>query len=881
MKLGEAWKALDDNTRHKFKLRADEAKAKFMEKHGDDAFLSSKSKKTKKIGSNHPGSSVAELKSSTNNEENKKGRSEAVAAVGMESSAKTSRKKNRQTSDSDGASASKAKEEKNASNGAVSANNHAAVVSIMEKAKALAAETATKKGGEVFSEIASLENSATSKKLEKNTTFTAKHEAAAVVETSKGKISPRKTMERWGEGDAPSAKRAKHPNNFHRVVVHHPNKVVVEISTCVEGTVLSWAQLARHFVEKSLLHPPQLFHLLSSLSPCHQTRYLFRYGDGYATVIDAVWAGKSSFKGDEGGGEVPIEANISLKPRDSVGDVMAVAWQRWTSAMEHTTTNRGSGESSNVSKDEDGVVHVDFVVEKVGLAEDQKAFGGGGGRGGGGGGETTSGDGNFRYTMTQLPYPIDDTRMNILYVKEHSHFSRVVDKFHVERLVSNTATYDNVKEGWESLLARSYNNKAEAAFSDASDKTKASMADAAFNNAARKIQASKASLAGGSKNSAAEKTMASKGEDAPMDRTKSNKGSTSFSKKNKTNTLATNDDIVSAGDSGKEVKMLSLHGSNDCPPTGGANASSDSYTQPANGLPDGWTTRVVPRKTNDPKTKSDQYWFSPKHSYKFNSKRRVDRFCECLEQAGGDEAAAYDLYSMAKTRKSGDAVVEGESSANAEENKKRKIDAVAAIGMDGSAKTSRKKNRLTSGADVVNASKAEKNASNAVVAANDRVAVANIMEQAKALAAAEAAASKKVNEVYNGEVSPKNAVIFKKQKENTTSLADSSRLPTPDDGVVVETSKEKISPRKTMKRLENVVIEQEDKGGDAPSAMIGKDAKIGVGNEHNDVPAVTQEQTVMPKPPESPQMQEYVDMENSSKSTSKKKKRKKTKSKTT
>jgi hypothetical protein len=226
-----------------------------------------------------------------------------------------------------------------------------------------------------------------------------------------------KEMNTWGEGGAPHAKRAKYSTSFDRVVVHHPNKVAIEISTRVEGTVLSWAQLARHFVEKSLLHPPQLFHLLASLSPHKHTRYLFRYADGYASVINAEWASKSGITANNNSRETgfPLEANISLKPRDSIGEVMAAAWQRWSSAMEHKAI-RGGRESFDVVKEEDGVVHVDLVVEKlVVVAEDQIAFGGGG-RGGG----ETCGDGGFRFTTTQLPYPIDDRRTNVLYIKEHS-----------------------------------------------------------------------------------------------------------------------------------------------------------------------------------------------------------------------------------------------------------------------------------------------------------------------------------------------------------------------------------------------------------------------------------------------------------------------------
>jgi hypothetical protein len=114
-------------------------------------------------------------------------------------------------------------------------------------------------------------------------------------------------------------------------------------------------------------------------------------------------------------------------------------------------------------------------------------------------------------------------------------------------------------------------------------------------------------------------------------------------------------------------------GINVCPPTGEVNGSSNSPAQPANDLPDGWTTRVVPRKSDNPNSrrKSDTYWFSPQNSYKFNSKPRVHLFCAFLEQVGGDEAAAFGLYSIAKSRKTGNAPSKVES-ANANTDKKEK-----------------------------------------------------------------------------------------------------------------------------------------------------------------------------------------------------------------
>lgn len=137
-----------------------------------------------------------------------------------------------------------------------------------------------------------------------------------------------------------------------------------------------------------------------------------------------------------------------------------------------------------------------------------------------------------------------------------------------------------------------------------------------------------------------------------------------------------------------------------------SNASSDSAAQSAKGLPDGWTKGVVPRKTDDSKKKSDNFWFSPL-KYKFNSKPQVHRFCACLEQVDGDEAAAYALYLKGKKRKPNDVPVTVKSSTKNDSTKKRKSDTVATTGKESSAKKSRKKNVKTSAADIANASKEE------------------------------------------------------------------------------------------------------------------------------------------------------------------------------
>ena len=72
------------------------------------------------------------------------------------------------------------------------------------------------------------------------------------------------------------------------------------------------------------------------------------------------------------------------------------------------------------------------------------------------------------------------------------------------------------------------------------------------------------------------------------------------------------------------------------------------------GLPTGWTTRVVPRLDQSKKTKADTYWYSPIQSYSFPSMEKVNRFLEILEETDGDEVKAYNLCKRKKKRKNMD-----------------------------------------------------------------------------------------------------------------------------------------------------------------------------------------------------------------------------------
>lgn len=63
-----------------------------------------------------------------------------------------------------------------------------------------------------------------------------------------------------------------------------------------------------------------------------------------------------------------------------------------------------------------------------------------------------------------------------------------------------------------------------------------------------------------------------------------------------------------------------------------------SSVQAAEGLPDGWVTRRIPRPSESKKT--DLKWYSPKLGLRFSSKKDALRFVTKVNRKNGDEAAA-------------------------------------------------------------------------------------------------------------------------------------------------------------------------------------------------------------------------------------------------
>lgn len=70
-------------------------------------------------------------------------------------------------------------------------------------------------------------------------------------------------------------------------------------------------------------------------------------------------------------------------------------------------------------------------------------------------------------------------------------------------------------------------------------------------------------------------------------------------------------------------------------------------TEPADGFPDGWVTRRIPRKTKRRQKKDnrvDVYYYSPKLGLKFRSEPDARRFLAEMEVSGRDEEVAIALY---------------------------------------------------------------------------------------------------------------------------------------------------------------------------------------------------------------------------------------------
>jgi len=142
------------------------------------------------------------------------------------------------------------------------------------------------------------------------------------------------------------------------------------------------------------------------------SHYQLRYGDGYATIVRPTWSEHGGLnasvdvveEGDDAGSRM-VEANVTLKPRGDGGPFSEVQ-----NLPQVEVTAPFNGGSNKAARPE--MIDVDLYIERVG--DDGAA-------------------GVLPFPMTQTPFPTDDSKTNVLFVKEHSQFKGAVDNFSIER----------------------------------------------------------------------------------------------------------------------------------------------------------------------------------------------------------------------------------------------------------------------------------------------------------------------------------------------------------------------------------------------------------------------------------------------------------------
>mmetsp|Transcript_56715 Transcript_56715/g.120420 ORF Transcript_56715/g.120420 Transcript_56715/m.120420 type:complete len:497 (+) Transcript_56715:152-1642(+) len=227
----------------------------------------------------------------------------------------------------------------------------------------------------------------------------------------------------------------------------------------------TWGRLCQRFVETMLPHPPRLLKLLTKLSPEGRTGgYRFRYGDGNSTLIKPLWSELID------NGRDIVEANVTLRPRDGMGDQNVIrnlpmlgvgsdlerraregsteGDERWEVdlCVEKVGDNPHGNDYSEENREvdlggkkvgeysDDVAMSMAEMVEKIGedshdddggndenMREDSQHDNGGDGAGG-----------QLGFAMTQTPLPIDINKARVLFVREHPRFEGVVDAFSIE-----------------------------------------------------------------------------------------------------------------------------------------------------------------------------------------------------------------------------------------------------------------------------------------------------------------------------------------------------------------------------------------------------------------------------------------------------------------
>ena len=195
------------------------------------------------------------------------------------------------------------------------------------------------------------------------------------------------------------------------------NSRTVEIeSSSTDNNGETYGQLCQRFCETKLLCPSQdlLQILTTSLGGGRRMeKCQFRYCDG-ATIICPVW---NDSEGESYSGI--IDSNITLRPHS----------ESPLSEVQDLTQVEVCAPLSGGLRPQQ--VAMDLHIERVGLSTE-----------GGSGGDS-------EFSMTQAPFPVNDEKTNVLFVKEHPMLLGVVDKISWMKLadVKGNATLEKILDG--------------------------------------------------------------------------------------------------------------------------------------------------------------------------------------------------------------------------------------------------------------------------------------------------------------------------------------------------------------------------------------------------------------------------------------------------
>ena len=239
-------------------------------------------------------------------------------------------------------------------------------------------------------------------------------------------------------------------------------KIIVHLSPDIEATILvgssggtepvpscsswssSWPTIAQYFIMSTMLENQQLIQLVllplcssssylsSSIDGKNQqsssslhTKYILRYGDGYATLILVNWAeitttttkndgGTTAINEDDDNQKSFVQTNITLRPRGIDANTAALM-----------LVHQSSGD----------VIHVDLMIEKVGQLNEEKEC-----------------DSGVVVRPAKLTHLYDINKMNVLCIEESLVYPSLVENYRVKTLQSLLLTILNNQHMSSALL---------------------------------------------------------------------------------------------------------------------------------------------------------------------------------------------------------------------------------------------------------------------------------------------------------------------------------------------------------------------------------------------------------------------------------------------